>query len=317
MNSYDPRYMLLQETKLVSIINKETSVVAVAGELGVSRQTIHKWLARYKRFGLEGLITRKKKHSLPAHNRTPKEIETLVEQLADEYWEDGVEILHDRLQAENNISLHPTTIYRILKRNNSRYTSDYVQTQRRWKKKLFAHQMPGKELQMDTKYPYGYKQGKVIYTIIDDASRWVFAWGYSTANGENTVDFLKRVLQRIPFIIQQIRTDNGTEFINEKTLAFLEYHDIRHRRNTPYCPEENGKIERFHKTLNDKFLRFGCIPDDSLELLQYKLNLFLHYYNFRKKHRGLGMDGMTPMEKLASCSSVNLTLQWYIYRQNS
>ncbi|MBP9760287.1 MAG: hypothetical protein KBD24_02865, partial [Candidatus Pacebacteria bacterium] len=66
-----------------------------------------------------------------------------------------------------------------------------------------------------------------------------------------------------------------------------------------------------HRTLNEKALRFGFFPSDLLEAIQYKLNLFLGYYNFRKKHRGLGMDGLTPVQKLRECASVNLTLQCY------
>jgi len=58
---------------------------------------------------------------------------------------------------------------------------------------------------MDTKYPHGYKQGKVIYTIIDDATRWVYAWSYSTANAENTLNFIKKVRDKAPFPIQKIR----------------------------------------------------------------------------------------------------------------
>jgi len=77
--------------------------------------------------------------------------------------------------------------------------------------------MAGKELQMDTKYPFGYKQGKVIYTVIDDATRWVYVWSYSTANAENTLDFIKRVRDKAPFLIQKIRTDNGKEFIALKS----------------------------------------------------------------------------------------------------
>lgn len=42
----------------------------------------------------------------------------------------------------------------------------------------------------------------------------------------------------------------------------------------------------------------GFFPDDSLDLHQYKLALFLHYYNYIKKHRGLGMDKKTPFERL-------------------
>ena len=309
MNTYDTRYMSLQEEKLKAIIAKKEPVVGVARELGVSRQTIHKWLSRYKRFGIDGLITKRRKRSDVAHNRTSPEIEQLVMNMAHQYFTDGVETLHDRLEYEYNITLHSTTIYRILKRREIRYTDRYQRTKMRWKKKLYAHTVPGLELQMDTKYPYGYKQGKVIYTIIDDASRWVFVWSYNKANADNTVDFLEKVYMRAPFVIQKVRTDQGTEFLNHKTGDFLASHSISHRKNTPYCPEENGKIERFHRTLNDKALRYGFMPSDSLDAMQYRLSLFLHYYNWQKRHRGLGMDGMTPMEKLAERASVNLTLQ--------
>ena len=92
---------------------------------------------------------------------------------------------------------------------------------------------------------------------------------------------------------------------------YLKENNIEHRMNTPYCPEENGKIERFHRTLNEKCLRFGFYPSDPLETMQYRLNLFLQYYNYRRKHRGLGMFGVTPMEKLQECGSVNLTVGCY------
>ena len=312
MNQFDPRYMQLLVFKLESIIKKKQTIVSTARELNVSRQTIHKHLARYRRFGENGIKqAQTKKRSGPAHNRTPEVLEQCVIHLAEQYWSDGVETLADRLQYEYNTSLHPTTIYRILKRNNIRYTNNHQHTKKRWKKQLFSHQIPGQELQMDTKYPYGYKQGKVIYTIIDDASRWVFAWSYDKANADNTVDFVNKVLCRAPFTIQKIRTDQGTEFLNNKLTNLLKDHNIQHRRNTPYCPEENGKIERFHKTLNQKALRFNFYPQDTLDEMQYKLNLFLHYYNYQKKHRGLGMNGLTPIQKLNQCANVNLTLQCY------
>jgi transposase InsO family protein len=311
MNSFDANYMNLKENKLKSIINKEKTVVEVAKELEVSRQSVHKWLSRYKRFGVEGLTTVQKKRFCIAHNRTSDVIEQLVINLADTYYADGVETLHDRLQYENNVTLNPVTIYRILKRNNRRYTSNYTQTQKQWKKKLFSHQMPGLELQMDTTYPFGYKQGRVIYTAIDDASRWVFAWSYETANAINTIDFVKRLQARTPFVIQKIRTDCGKEFIARTVEEYLSTQSILHRRNTPYCPEENGKIERFHRTFNEKALRFGFHSEDTLDTTQYKLNLFLGYYNYEKRHRGLGMDGKTPMEWLREHKSVNLTVQCY------
>lgn len=315
MNSYDSRYMSLQVTKFNQIIAREKTVVSVAKDLNVSRQIIHKRLSRYKRFGVSALITKRKKREGIPHNRTPQEIEGLVSQTARKYWQDGVQTLGDRIQAEYNITIHSVTIYRILKRNNIRYTKDYQYTKKQWKKQLYSHTIPGKELQMDTKYPYGYKEGKVIYTIIDDASRWVFAYCYEKANQENTLDFLEKVFRIAPFPIQKIRTDQGREFIANTVKEYLKKREVAFRNNTPYCPEENGKIERFHRTLNEKAIRWGYAfkPSQSLEEMQYQLTLFLHYYNYQKKHRGLGMDGMTPFEKLQEKASVNLTLQCYIY----
>jgi len=314
MNQFDPRYMQLLVSKLENIISKNQTIVSVAKELNVSRQTIHKHLLRYRRFGEDGIRRiQTRKRSGTASNRTTEEVERCVIQLAKKYSADGVETICDRLQYENNISLHPVTIYRILKRNNIRYTDHYIATKKRWKKQLFSHQIAGQELQMDTKYPFGYKQGKVIYTIIDDASRWAFVWSYSKANTKNTIDFVNKVLQRAPFKILKIRTDQGKEFINLKLKELLKEHCISHRLNTPYCPEENGKIERFHGTLNQKAFRYGFPPNQSLDQMQYKLNLFMHYYNYQKKHRGLGMDGKTPMQRLEELASVNPLLQCHNY----
>ena len=52
--------------------------------------------------------------------------------------------------------------------NDIRYTNYYLATKKRWKKQLFSHQTPGQELQMDTKYPFGYKQGKEQNLLISN-----------------------------------------------------------------------------------------------------------------------------------------------------
>ena len=150
MNSFDTKYMELKITKLQEILEKKKTVVSVAKELNVTRQSIHTWLRRYRRFGEEGLVTVRKKKQVQACNRTNVAVEHLVIQLADEHWKDGVETLHDKLQYVHNITLHPVTIYRILKRNNVRYGKNHISTNMRRKKKLYAHEQAGTELQMDT-----------------------------------------------------------------------------------------------------------------------------------------------------------------------
>ena len=308
MNSFDTRYMQLKVLNLDAIIAKTKKVTHVAEEMGVSRQSVHIWLIRYRRFGINGLKTPPPITRGPAKNKTTDTIEELVVQCAQEHWEDGVTTLADELLAEYGVALDPTTIWRILKRRKSRYVDGYRATHRVGPKKLYAHEIPGQELQMDTTLPYGRGQGKIIYTIIDDATRWVFASTYATANAENTCDFLTKVLMRAPFTIQKIRHDQGTEFMNRMAADFLATRGIANRANTPYCPEEDGKIERFHGTLNNKCVRF-MKPNWTLDEFNYTLALFLQKYNYRKKHRGLGMNGVTPMKKLKECASVNLTLQ--------
>ena len=308
MNTYDPRYMQLQQEKLEMIIAKQQSVSSVAKDLFVSRKTIYQWLIRYKTYGLDGLKKQKRKSYPTAHNRTKQHIEKTVIFIAKQFHTEGVESLADILYSEYKISLHSTTIYRILKRNNIRYGPYHTHTHKKWKKKLYSHSIPGTECQMDTMYPFGYKAGKVVYTIIDDASRWSYVKTYDRANAHNTVLFLKQVLTRSPFDIHKIRTDNGTEFINAKTQDFLKNNNIVHRRNTVGCPEQNGKIERFHHTLNRAF-RYHIPYDSSIDYMQYKLTLFMQYYNYTKRHRGLGMHGLTPMQKLDELKSVTLTLQ--------
>lgn len=91
---------------------------------------------RYKRYGVDGLLRKKRKTTYITHNKTSLELETLVIQLAQKYWNDGVQTLADHLQYENNITLNPSTIYRILKRNNIRYTTKYPHTRKKWKKRL-------------------------------------------------------------------------------------------------------------------------------------------------------------------------------------
>ena len=74
MNRFDPRYMQLLTSKLESIVKKEKTVVTVAQEMGLSRQTIHKHLLRYKRFGEDGIRRiQTRRYAKVAHNRSPEE----------------------------------------------------------------------------------------------------------------------------------------------------------------------------------------------------------------------------------------------------
>ena len=85
MNKYSKAYFMLKEEKLKSIINKKKSVIAVAEDMNVSRQTIHKWLCRYKRFGKEGILPQKRKIKKKVYNKTDPILTDFIIKVAEEY----------------------------------------------------------------------------------------------------------------------------------------------------------------------------------------------------------------------------------------
>ncbi|MEK7166475.1 MAG: integrase core domain-containing protein [Patescibacteria group bacterium] len=217
-----------------------------------------------------------------------------------------------------NIKIHPTTVYRILKRNRIRYCLEYSRLPKA-KPTLYCLETPGLELQMDACYPFGRGRKIACFDAIDDCSRLVIAKLYDRETAANAIDFVKYLVAKAPFRIQRIRVDNryGHELRDYCKTIGIEVVTIHAHR-----PQENGKIERFHKTLKEQFFWRYCGFYDDTELLQYRLNRWLAEYNDHRKHYGFGMSGLTPRQKLAGSlfnslciiqkEKVTLTLQTYI-----
>lgn len=251
----------------------------------------------YLLYGDAALLGRKpgpKTYGPPA-NKTDEGIEELVTSFAINHPNEGTQPLADRLSDEYGITLDQSTIWRILKRRKVRYGKDY----RRWKDdpKLYCLENPGEELQMDACYPYGKARRICSFDAIDDCSRYTDGKCYDRETAENAMTFVDRLVKAVPFRIQRLRVDNryGKRF-KEYCLAA---YGIEVIANEPYSPEQNGKIERFHKTLKREFFYRYCSFTDSLEIINFKYALWLKHYNYHRRHRGLGMNGLTPTQKLA------------------
>ena len=299
---------------LQKVIEKKMLLKDVAEHFDVSRQATSKWLAKFKFGGIEALVPKKSgPKSGNAWNKTSSAIEDRVVEVARNNPFKGPDWIADELW-EEGIVLNQSTVYRILKRKGERYYRDYKYKRR--KKKSYCLDTPGREVQVDCCFPWGYQKKAVIFDAIDDCSRWVFGKVYKDHNADNTVQFIKDLIDKSPFKITAIRTDQGTEFVNEKVKNFLIEQGIEHRKNPPYTPQHNGKIERFHQTLKNDAIFFNWFFDDDLDTLNYKFSQFLYFYNYKRKHSGIGMNKLTPAQKLAYaiiCNSffpnVNLTLQ--------
>lgn len=277
--------------------------------LDVSRQTVSRWLAKYRVEGEVGLAPKKSgpKNGM-TWNRTNKELEDIICNIAEENPFKGPDWIADQV----NININQSTVYRILKRRKIRYYENYKHKRR--KKKAYCLDIPGRELQLDVCMPFGYARKEVVYDAIDDCSRFVFARVMPSHTAKSTIVFLRELIKECPFTIEVIRTDQGKEF-SKKVTEYLKRKGIKHVKNPAYTPQHNGKIERYHRTFKEQEACYWPFHASRKEL-NYRIQLWLDYYNFHKKHTGLGMNKLTPIQKIGYTiiknsfnENVNLILQ--------
>ena len=289
-NMVELRIKLVKE-----IISWERTIKEVEELLWVSRQSISKWKSQYLQEWESALIPKK---SWPkcwnAHNKTDSSIEEKVCRLAKENYFEWPIWISDQMYELYRIHIDQSTVYRILKRNNIRYYDGYHRLKK--KRKLYVKDIPGRELQLDVSFPFGYQRKICIYTAIDDASRFVISEIYENHQEETSIAFMKKVLKESFYRIRAFRTDQWREF-SQKFTDTLELHWIEHNKNPPYTPQHNGKVERYHRTMKEKCCIYWKFRSDISEL-RYLLKLWTNHYNTRKKHYWLWMKGKTPQEKL-------------------
>ncbi len=224
-----------------------------------------------------------------AWNRTDKEAENLVENIRNSFniGPDRIKVLLD----EQGIKLARATIYRILVRKKLLPTKKTIR--RNFRRYTLGY--PGAEVQIDATFIEG-RKSYVIFAAVDDHTRWGFAKLYRRCTVLNCIDFLQHVISKAPFSIQAIRTDNGSE--NTQALTnFCNQNGIIHKKNPPRMPIHNGKVERFHKTVQEECL-WRITTNQPKDYLDYQLERFLGFYNYHRPHFGLGMEARTPYQQL-------------------
>ncbi len=119
---------------------------------------------------------------------------------------------------------------------------------------------------------------------------------YPKLDQKTAIQFVDYVLERLPFGVQVIQTDNGSEFGSSFHYHVLDK-GVGHRYIKPRTPRLNGKVERSHRIDAEEFYRLldGAVIDDA-KVFNNKLQEWEDYYNYHRPHGGL--DGQTPYERL-------------------
>lgn len=265
---------------------------------GIGKSTFYRWMKNYKPYNLA---------SLKYKSRKPKRLTTIDWKIVAEVCEwkrnnpkkSQYYLYNEWLRSGRVPPCSPKTIYNWWKRRNLILDRH---RRKRLKSKLFNHaSVPGELIQIDTKF---LPNKKYQYTAIDVVSKWRFLLVYSRLNQQNTIDFINKllvnaILKRIN--IKLIQMDNGKEF-QSLVEAHITSLGIKYQHTWIHTPDQNGVVERSHRTDEEEFYQETDINFKDLGDINKKLNIWVKYYNTERLHYSLNFD--TPEEYLAKVSHI-------------
>jgi putative transposase len=134
-----------------------------------------------------------------------------------------------------------------------------------------------------------------LCSLLDGCSRFTVHWEIRETMTEVDVEqIVQRARERFPGVTPRIISDNGPQFIARDFKEFIRLCGMTHVRTSPYYPQSNGKIERWHRILKEECIRPGTPL--TLEDARRIVGKFVEYYNTVRLHSAIGY--ITPKDKL-------------------
>jgi hypothetical protein len=106
---------------------------------------------------------------------------------------------------------------------------------------------------------------------------------------------LERAKEKYPDAKPRIISDNGPQFIARDFKEFIRISGMTHVRTSPFYPQSNGKIERWHKSLKQECIR--PLTPLTVEVARRLIQLYVDHYNTIRLHSAIGY--VTPQDRLA------------------
>jgi putative transposase len=263
-------------------------------QLGLPRSTYYRWLKRQA----EGRLQDKRGGSMIPWNRLRPEEEAKILTRARATPELSCRQLALRITDSEGLYVSESTVFRILKREGLIKKAEVIGFK------------AGKEYHRKTKKPnelwatdcahlkvvdWGWYY---LVTVMDDFSRFILAWELKTDMAAGSlVDVVQKAVDAtgmtdVPVEDRTVLlSDNGPGYLSRQFGEYLRLVGIRHIVASPYHPQTNGKIERYHRTIKGEI---KLVPYEMPSELKEAIGAFIEYYNYRRYHEGLG--DVTPYD---------------------
>ena len=191
------------------------------------------------------------------------------------------------------VACSPSSVYRVLsaagllERHNTKPSS---------KGKGFVQPLkPHEHWHVDVAYLNLAGTFYYLCSILDGCSRYIAHWEIRETMTEPEIEqIVQRARERFPGVTPRIISDNGPQFIAKDFKEFIRICGMPHVKTSPYYPQSNGKIERFHRTIKGDCIRTQTPL--SLEDAQRVVARYIEHYNTVRLHSALGY--ITPKDKL-------------------
>ena len=191
------------------------------------------------------------------------------------------------------VAASPSAVYRALAKAGalrSRYKQKSL--------KGTGFQQPGKAHEhWHTDISY-IKINKVFYylvCVLDGYSRAIIHWDIRRSMEDQDIHVVQQAaIEKHPDKEPRFITDRGSQFSGREFKGFINQHGLTHVMTSPYYPQSNGKLERFHYSIKAECIR-KKIPFD-LEQAKRVVAEYIRYYNHERLHSAIGY--ITLIDKL-------------------
>jgi transposase InsO family protein len=200
---------------------------------------------------------------------------------------------------EDIVAVSPSSTYRVLKaagrldRKNvtpSKKGTGFVQPTKN-------HQ----EWHVDVSYINVGGSFYFLISVLDGFSRYIVHWELRETMKELDVELvITKAIEKHPGVSPRIISDNGPQFIAKDFKEFVRQYGLTHVRTSPYYPQSNGKLERWHGSLKSECIRPSCPA--TREEAQKRIEKYVNHYNHVRLHSAIGY--ITPADCLAGLSQV-------------